>query len=293
MPCKSTVSLGVKNTVINYVAASCHQARASLRSLSPGRPARCLVTPSTSLACYTATVRENAVFGTPCSELRRLKLISARPSPEPLETFMIEIAISCDMSQRLDANEFRPETKTRTRSAISAKPESENRQRVGRRSAKKQGPPHGQKTYRLAQTKPTVSTQSGGGPSEILFSCHFRLAPKLGRRSPIAKFTYCRHSRKILARPSERRASKKMNQLGPSKSPLGRTRGPRRRPARNCSCSLVHSKRPSESRTLELFDAIQNARFRWTTRIHRPADVSVPEPITIAKVNSLRCEPCR
>jgi hypothetical protein len=84
-----------------------------------------------------------------------------------------------------------------------------------------------------------------------------------------------------------------MNQLGPSKSPLGRTRGPRRRPARNCSWSLVHSKRPSESRTLELFDAIQNARFRWTTRIHRPADVSVPEPITIAKVNSLRCEPCR
>jgi hypothetical protein len=214
MPCQSTVSLGVKNTVINYVAASCHQARASLRSLSPGRPARCLVTPSTSLACYTATVRENAVFGTPCSELRRLKLISARPSPEPLETFMIEIAISCDMSQRLDANEFRPETKTRTRSAISAKPESENRQRVGRRSAKKQGPPHGQKTYRLAQTKPTVSTQSGGGPSAILFSCHFRLAPKLGRRSPIAQFTYCRHSREILARPSERRASKRMSQPG-------------------------------------------------------------------------------
>jgi hypothetical protein len=124
------------------------------------------------------------------------------------------------------ANEFRPETKTRTRPAISAKPESENRQSVWRRSAKKQDPPHGQKTYRLAQTKPTVSTQSGGGPSEILFSCHFRLAPKLGRRSPIAKFTYCRHSRKILARPSERRASKKMNQLGSSKSPLGRTRIP-------------------------------------------------------------------
>ena len=114
------------------------------------------------------------------------------------------------------ANEFRPETKTRTLPAINAKPESENWQSVWRRSAKKQDPPHGQKTYRLAQTKPTVSTQSGGGPSEILFSCHFRLAPKLGRRSPIAKFTYCRHSRKILARPSERRASKKMNQLGPA-----------------------------------------------------------------------------
>jgi len=140
-----------------------------------------------------------------------------RASPKPLETFMIEIAISCDMSQTFwTANEFRPETKTRTRPAISAKPESENRQSVWRRSAKKQDPPHGQKTYRLAQTKPTVSTQSGGGPSEILFSCHFRLAPKLGRRSPIAKFTYCRHSRKILARPSERRASKKMNQLGPA-----------------------------------------------------------------------------
>ena len=30
----------------------------------------------------------------------------------------------------------------------------------------------------------------------------------------------------------------------------------------------------------------QNARFRWTTRIHRPAGVSVPEPITIAKVKA-------
>ena len=138
---------------------------------------------------------------------------------------MIKIAISCYMSQTFwTANEFRPETKTRTLPTIDAKPESENRQSVCRRSAKKQDPPHRQETHRLAQTKPTVSTQSGGGPSEILFSCHFRLAPKLGRRSPIAKFTYCRHSRKILARPSERRASKKMNQLGPSKSPLGRTR---------------------------------------------------------------------
>src|SRR6266404_2416850 len=43
------------------------------------------------------------------------------------------------------ANEFRPETKTRTRPAISAKPKSENRQSVWRRSAKKQDPPHGQK----------------------------------------------------------------------------------------------------------------------------------------------------
>jgi hypothetical protein len=159
------------------------------------------------------------------------------------------------------ANEFRPETKTRPLPTIDAKPESENRQSVCRRSAKKQDPPHGQKTYRLAQTKPTVSTQSGGGPSEILFSCHFRLAPKLGRRSPIAKFTYCRHSRKILARPSERRASKKMNQLGPGKSPLGRTRIPADVQLGNCSCSLVHSKRPSESRTLELFDAIPKCPF--------------------------------
>jgi len=50
----------------------------------------------------------------------------------------------------------------------------------------------------------------------VLARYYFRLAPKLGRRSPIAKFTYCRHSRKILARPSERQASKKMNQLGPA-----------------------------------------------------------------------------
>src|SRR5271168_1902475 len=98
------------------------------------------------------------------------------------------------------ANEFRPETKTRTLPAIDAKPESENRQSVCRRSAKKQGPPHGQETHRLAQTKPIVSTKSRGGPGQILFSCHFRVAPKLGRRAPIAKFTYCRHSRKIPAR---------------------------------------------------------------------------------------------
>ena len=147
------------------------------------------------------------------AELRRLKLISNR-LPNPLETFMIR---DCHFMRHVAnfcaANEFRPETKTRTLPAINAKPESEKRQSVCRRSAKKPDPPHGQKTYRLAQTKPTVSTQSGGGPSTILFPCHFRLAPKLGRRSPIAKFTYCRHSRKILARPSHRRGPKKLNQL--------------------------------------------------------------------------------
>jgi DNA-binding transcriptional regulator YiaG len=52
---------------------------------------------------------------------------------------MIKIAISCYMSQTFwTANEFRPETKTRTLPTIDAKPESENRQSVCRRSAKKQ-----------------------------------------------------------------------------------------------------------------------------------------------------------
>jgi hypothetical protein len=111
------------------------------------------------------------------------------------------------------ANEFRPETKTRTLPTIDANPESENRQSVCRRSAKKPDPPHGQETHRLAQTKPTVSTQSRCGPIAILLSCHFPLAPKLGRRAPIAKFTYCRHSRKIPARSSDRRAAQKINQL--------------------------------------------------------------------------------
>jgi hypothetical protein len=110
------------------------------------------------------------------------------------------------------ANEFRPETKTRTLPTIDAKPEGENRQSVCRRSPKKQDPPHGQETHRLAQTKSTVSTQSRCGPSSILFSCHFPLAPKLGRRAPISKFTYCRYSRKIPARPSDRRAPPKVNE---------------------------------------------------------------------------------
>ena len=188
-------------------------------------------------------------------------------------------------------NEFRPETKTRTRPAISAKPESENRQSVWRRSAKKQDPPHGQKTYRLAQTKPTVSTQSGGGPSEILFSCHFRLAPKLGRRSPIAKFTYCRHSRKILARPSERRASKKMNWLNQQISARPNS-DPRRRPARNCSCSLVHSKCLANRGRSNFSMRSQNAQFPLDNN-HRPAVVSVPEPITIAKVKAKQFLPVR
>jgi len=210
----------------NHVAASWREARASLRSLPPG--------PRTGILRYWQTCSlpghprlspwhaarpqsKKTLFLACPGRIATTEIDFRRASPKPLETFMIEIAISCDMSQTFwTANEFRPETKTRTRPAISAKPESENRQSVWRRSAKKQDPPHGQKTYRLAQTKPTVSTQSGGGPSEILFSCHFRLAPKLGRRSPIAKFTYCRHSRKILARPSERQASKKMNQLGPA-----------------------------------------------------------------------------
>ena len=110
------------------------------------------------------------------------------------------------------ANEFRPKQKTRTLSPIDAKPESENRQSVCCRPAKKQDPPHGQETHRLAQTKPTVSTQSRCGPSSILFSCHFPLAPKLGRRAAVAKFTYSRHSRRIPARPSDRRASQRMNE---------------------------------------------------------------------------------
>jgi hypothetical protein len=81
-------------------------------------------------------------------------------------------------------NEFRAETETRTLPTIDAKPESENRQSICRRPPKKQDPPHGQKTYRLAQTKPIVSTQSGCGPSAILFPRHFRIAPKLRRRAP-------------------------------------------------------------------------------------------------------------
>jgi hypothetical protein len=84
-----------------------------------------------------------------------------------------------------------------------------------------------------------------------------------------------------------------MNQLGPSKSPLGRTRGPRRRPARNCSCSLVHSKRRANRGRSNFSMRSQNARFRWTTRIHRPAGVSVPEPITIAKVKAKESLPVR
>ena len=134
---------------------------------------------------------------------RRLKLISEGRLPNPWK-FMIEIAISCDMSQFWNRMNRSDETKTRTLPTIDAKPQSENRQSVCRRSAKKQDPPHGQKTHRLAQTKPIVSTQSRGGPSAILFPCHFRRPPKLGRRAPIPKFTYCRDSRKISARSSDR-----------------------------------------------------------------------------------------
>ena len=90
------------------------------------------------------------------------------------------------VAQFWTANEFRSETKTRTLPTIDAKPESENRQSVCRRSAKEQDPHRRQETHRLAQTKPTVSTQSRCRLSEILFSCHF---PSLrsweeGRRSP-------------------------------------------------------------------------------------------------------------
>ena len=63
----------------------------------------------------------------------------------------------------------------------------------GRRSPKKQDPPHGQKTHRLAQTKPIVSTQSGCGPSAILFPRHFRIGPKLGGRASLPQSTYCRN----------------------------------------------------------------------------------------------------
>jgi hypothetical protein len=139
------------------------------------------------------------------AELRRLKLISEGRLPNLGNAHDRDCHGMRHVAHFRTANEFRPETKTRTLSIIDAKSESENRQSVCCRSAKKPDPPDGQKTYRLAQTKPTVSTKSRCGPSTILFSCHFPVAPKLGRRAPIAKFTYCRHSRKIPARPSYRR----------------------------------------------------------------------------------------
>ena len=45
------------------------------------------------------------VFWHALAELRRLKLISEAACPQPLETLMIEIAISCDMSQFLEHNQ--------------------------------------------------------------------------------------------------------------------------------------------------------------------------------------------
>jgi hypothetical protein len=46
--------------------------------------------------------------------------------------------------------------------------------RVCRRSTKKQGPPNGQKTYRMAQGQSAISAQSCRCPGAILFSYHFR-----------------------------------------------------------------------------------------------------------------------
>jgi hypothetical protein len=45
---------------------------------------------------------ETVAFGKPLAELRRLKLISEGRLPNSGETFMIEIAMSCDMSQYLE-----------------------------------------------------------------------------------------------------------------------------------------------------------------------------------------------
>ena len=77
-----------------------------------------------------------------------------------------------------------------------------------------------------------------------------------------------------------------MNQLGPSKSPLCRTRIP-------ADVQLGTALAPSYTRNARANRGrsnfsmrSQNARFRWTTRIHRPGIVSVPEPITIAKVKA-------
>jgi hypothetical protein len=92
----------------NHVAASWREARASLRSLPPG--------PHTVILRYWQTCSlpghpvyllgmlhdhraRKRCFWHALAELRRLKLNFRRASPKPLETFMVEIAISCDMSQ--------------------------------------------------------------------------------------------------------------------------------------------------------------------------------------------------
>ena len=96
---------------------------------------------------------------------------------------MIEIAILCDMSQTFHpANEFRPETKTRTLPAINAKPESEDWQSVCRRSRKSKVHPTvkkltaWRKLNRLSQRKAVVVL------APILFPCHFRFRSEAGRK---------------------------------------------------------------------------------------------------------------
>jgi hypothetical protein len=118
---------------------------------------------------------------------------------------MAEIAISCDMSQtfgpRMNSD---PKQKRERVQQLAQNPKVKTGKVFAADLRKSKIHPTVKKTYRLAQTKPTVSAQSGCGPSAILFPCHFRVAPKLGRRAPIAKFTYCRHPRKIPARSSDR-----------------------------------------------------------------------------------------
>ena len=206
----------------NHVAASWREAPSfpqitTARPPAPGssatgKPARYPVTLFTSLVCCTITELENAVFGTP-GRIAPPQIDFPGRLPNPLETFMIEIAISCDMSQtfgqRMNSD---PKQKRERFQQLTQNPKVKTGKVFAADLRKSKIHPTVKKLTDLAQTKPTVSTQSGGGPSTILFPCHFRLAPKLGRRSPIAKFTYCRHSRKILARPSDRRAAQKMNQ---------------------------------------------------------------------------------
>ena len=118
---------------------------------------------------------------------------------------MIEIAISCDMSQTFRQRmNSEPKQKRERFQQLTQNPKVKTGKVFAADLRKSKIHPTVKKLTAWRKLNRLSQRKAVAVLATILFPCHFRLAPKLGRRSPIAKFTYCRHSRKIPARSSDR-----------------------------------------------------------------------------------------
>jgi hypothetical protein len=145
---------------------------------------------------------------------------------------MIEIAISCDMSQtfaqRMNSD---PKQKREHFQQLTQNPKVKTDKVFAADLRKNRIHPTVKKLTAWRKLNRLSQRKAVAVLAQHYFHATFRLAPKLGRRSPIAQFTYFRHSRQITVRSSDHRAPQKMNQ----------PQAHRRTAARSQFCPEIHN----------------------------------------------------